>query len=177
MGLFFSPEIEKAREQAPAPEGVSLWQLLEVNEECIPVCCRAGAFRIALWWVEAKRPGGKTALSCFLHSALNRCKRDGVRYPKVALLRLKQMQRGEWGPAEQFQLGASRGAALDVSNIVASPEEMERLAERQEERKCQQMADVYRRCDLEIPERYLKGRDEGRKAKPEEVPTWDELMR
>jgi len=99
VGLFFSPEAEQARDREATPEGTTLWQLLQVEENYIPAVCRVAALRIPLWWLESGRPAGQTALSVFLHQAINRCAQEGIRYPKVVLLRLKQMQRGEWSPA------------------------------------------------------------------------------
>ena len=110
MGIFCSPEVEKARdrENADAAEGVTLWQVLDVDERCIPLECRVAMLKIPYWWNECGRPAGKVSLSVFLHHVLNRCVQDGIRYPKVVLKRLKQMQRGEWKPGDHSRAAIMR---------------------------------------------------------------------
>jgi hypothetical protein len=108
MGLFFGGWEEKARDREPAADGVTLWQVLDVDERCIPPACRVAALKIPWWWAEHGRPAGRIALSVFLHGAINRCAQEGVRYPKVVLLRLKQMQRGEWKPVDYSRSAVTR---------------------------------------------------------------------
>lgn len=119
MGLSASPGIMKARDRENAPPGLSLWQVLEIDERCIPVESRVAALKIAWWWGEYGRPAAKVVLSIFLHHAINACVREGIRYPKIVLKRLKQMQRDEWSPAGQSRSPiARRGGFMSVAEIL-----------------------------------------------------------
>jgi hypothetical protein len=59
-------------------------------------------FCAARWWLEAGQPVARVELSRFLDAALKRCGREGIKYPKILLLRLRQLQRGEWQPREEL---------------------------------------------------------------------------
>jgi hypothetical protein len=100
MGFIGEHQPDARERDANAPPGITLWQVLDIDQRCIPFGNAMGAGRIAWWWGECGRPAGKVALSVFLHHSINRCVKDGVRYPKIVLKRLKEMQRGEWEPRD-----------------------------------------------------------------------------
>jgi hypothetical protein len=80
---------------------MTLLDLLDLDGSCLPIDTRSAAFRVSTWWVECGRSVDRVGLSCFLDSSLKRCCKEGMRYPKIFLLRLKQLQRGEWSPDRQ----------------------------------------------------------------------------
>ena len=80
---------------------MDLLRQLHVNPKMLPPdSAKAVSFCEALW-KEHGRPYDPRLLEEFLDDALHRCAGVVLRYPKVFLLRLKQLQRGEWPPDSQ----------------------------------------------------------------------------
>jgi hypothetical protein len=77
-----------------------LLDLLEVNRDRLPTRTAESVKYLQARWREVGRPTEPGPLQEFLDDALNFCCGVGYTYPKVFLLRLKQLQRGEWKPAE-----------------------------------------------------------------------------
>jgi len=77
---------------------MDLLDLLEVNKDRLPSDTQRAASYIERAWLEARRPTEPEALAHFLDGRLRFCSENGFRYPRVLLLRLKQLQRGEWSP-------------------------------------------------------------------------------
>ena len=75
-----------------------LLEVLEINPEKLPNRCTRAVNVVRGQWVERGQPMDGTALAQFLDQALDFCKQMELGYPKVLLLRLKQLQRGEWRP-------------------------------------------------------------------------------
>jgi hypothetical protein len=78
---------------------LGLLELLEVNRERIPWKAEKPTDFVERCWQEAGRPTEPKPLEAFLDQVLKRCGVVGYRYPKVLLLRLKQLQRGDWAPS------------------------------------------------------------------------------
>ena len=75
-----------------------LLELLEINGELIPRKSLRCAGYFQRRWMEVGTPTEAGSLIDFLDSTIDFCKREELTYPKVFLLRLKQLQRGEWAP-------------------------------------------------------------------------------
>lgn len=73
-------------------------ELLELDLDRIRNEDKFGLKYCARAWQEAGEPGEPKQLVRFLDSQLERCVMLQVRYPKVLLLRLGQLRRGEWKP-------------------------------------------------------------------------------
>jgi hypothetical protein len=95
---------------------MNLTEVLEINNNHVPFTGSRGMFCASRWWLEAGQPVERVALSCFLDDTLKRCAKEGIRYPKILLLRLKQLQRHEWEPREEltriFHPNFSSGSGL-----------------------------------------------------------------
>ena len=77
---------------------MSLIELLQIEERCLPLQTRSAMIRMCTLWAEKGKPTEPVALSVFLDGCLKRCREEGVTYPGIVLKRLKQMQRQEWEP-------------------------------------------------------------------------------
>jgi hypothetical protein len=75
---------------------MDLLELLEVDRERLPRHTEEAMDYCEECWEERGRPTDPQHLAKFLDGALRFCAEAGLRYPKVLLLRLKQLQRGEW---------------------------------------------------------------------------------
>jgi hypothetical protein len=75
-----------------------LLDLLEVNRDRIPHKSLQAVRYLQRRWEECGCPAKPAPLQEILDKAINFCPSVGLIYPKVILLRLKQMQRGEWAP-------------------------------------------------------------------------------
>lgn len=73
-----------------------LLDLLHVDRASLPRYVAQAVESCEEEWEERGRPSDPQRLARFLDEALRSCTQQGVRYPKVLLLRLKQLQRGEW---------------------------------------------------------------------------------
>lgn len=73
-----------------------LLELLKVNPRKLPPDAAEAVRFCEAVWEEYGKPCDPEPLEEFLDDALSRCAGVGVRYPKVFLLRLKELQRGEW---------------------------------------------------------------------------------
>ena len=78
-----------------------LLDTLEVNRKWIPPDCWPAVRFCGRAWDESGCPTTPAALMAFLDQALSQCARTGRHYPKILLKRLKQLQRGEWGPCRE----------------------------------------------------------------------------
>lgn len=78
-----------------------LLEVLEINPQKLPKKCTRAVNVVRGQWVERGQPVDGTALAEFLDQAIDFCKQMELTYPKVLLLRLKQLQRGEWQPAQE----------------------------------------------------------------------------
>jgi hypothetical protein len=76
-----------------------LLEVLEINPEKLPKRCTRAVNVVRGQRVERGQPVYGTVLAEFLDQAIDFCKQMELVYPKVLLLRLKQLQRGEWRPA------------------------------------------------------------------------------
>ena len=79
-------------------DGSELLDILEVDSGRVPHNTSRALVYLCAAWIERGRPMEAGALADFLDDKLKFCTDVGFRYPKVFLLRLKQLQRGEWGP-------------------------------------------------------------------------------
>jgi len=77
---------------------MDLLELLEANRDRLPGGTERAVKYIERRWVESNQPCERKALADFLDQALKFCKEQELRYPRVYLLRLKQLQRDEWTP-------------------------------------------------------------------------------
>jgi len=75
---------------------MTLTQILAIDETRIPPSCQLGLAYVERRWQELGSPTGVEALRDMLDKALRFCADNELRYPKVLLLRLKQLERGEW---------------------------------------------------------------------------------
>jgi hypothetical protein len=75
---------------------MTLTQILAIDETRIPPSCRFAMSYVERRWRECGSPTGVEALRDMLDKALRFCADNELRYPKVLLLRLKQLERGEW---------------------------------------------------------------------------------
>lgn len=73
-----------------------LYALLEIDPERIRRADRLGMENIAGEWELNPPSGGLADLPDWLHARLQQLAEGGIRYPKVVLKRLKQIQRGEF---------------------------------------------------------------------------------
>jgi hypothetical protein len=79
---------------------VSLAELLDVDAARVPRASANAVRYCEARWHEKGCPREPDALAGFLDGVLKFCVEVGYRYPKVFLLRLKQLQRGEWRPGD-----------------------------------------------------------------------------
>jgi hypothetical protein len=77
---------------------VEFLDLLEINRDRVPSRSKQAVRYIERQWLEAGQPSEGEALEEFLDRALEFCSSVELHYPSVLLLRLKQLQRGEWWP-------------------------------------------------------------------------------
>jgi hypothetical protein len=77
---------------------VNLVELLRVDQERLPRDTTRAVLYCERYWAECGRPLLPQDLAEFLDAAMTSCAKQRLRYPKVFLLRLKQLQRGEWPP-------------------------------------------------------------------------------
>jgi hypothetical protein len=75
-----------------------LIEVLEVNRDRLPSATKRAVDYLQRYWAERGSPSGAEPLEKFLDDAIRFCPTVGFRYPKVFLLRLKQLQRHEWQP-------------------------------------------------------------------------------
>ena len=73
-----------------------LFELLEVDPHRLPRHTLPAVHYCERAWQERCKPTEARYLVDFLDEALRSCTEAGLRYPRVLLLRLKQLQRGEW---------------------------------------------------------------------------------
>lgn len=83
---------------------MDLLQLLDIDRERLPRGTEETIAYCEERWDVCGRPAEPRCLARFLDEALRSCAGKGLRYPKVLLLRLKQLQRAHW---------AARGTAGD----------------------------------------------------------------
>jgi hypothetical protein len=74
---------------------MDLVELLDINPNALPSSTDEAVADSETQWRSAGKPSAPGPLEEFLDSQLRRCTRCGLHYPKVFLLRLKQLQRGE----------------------------------------------------------------------------------
>ena len=80
---------------------MDLLRLLGVNPRKLPPDAAEAVHFCRAVWEEYNNTCDSVSLKGFLDDALSRCAGIGLRHPKVFLLRLKQLQRGEWRPDGQ----------------------------------------------------------------------------
>lgn len=78
-----------------------LVKVLEINSERIPGRSTQTMKVVQGRWVERGQPTDGPALAEFLDQTIDFCKKMELEYPKILLKRLKQLQRGEWKPADE----------------------------------------------------------------------------
>jgi hypothetical protein len=71
-------------------------ELLQVDEAHLPANTLAAVRYMDRRWGEMGRPQRKDAIIRLLDGGLRFCKEQGMRYPKIYLRRLKELQRGDW---------------------------------------------------------------------------------
>ncbi len=91
----------------------TLLKLLGINRDRIPRESMRCTEYFENRWIELGQPVEVESLMSFLDSTINFCGREDFKYPKVFLLRLKQMQRGEWPPG-----GLNRGRVKSDGGTV-----------------------------------------------------------
>lgn len=95
---FESEESEKGVQNAYRPD-LTLKSVLDIEEKYFKTSRDRKGFQwLCVQWCEAGCPVECKLLEKFLDSKLSAMARDGIRYPRVALLRLKELQRGEFSP-------------------------------------------------------------------------------
>lgn len=77
---------------------MTLLELLEANTDRLPARAGRAIDFLERSWAEKGRPLEPDALRKVLDSGLKFCSEVELHYPKFFLLRLKQLQRGEWQP-------------------------------------------------------------------------------
>jgi hypothetical protein len=75
-----------------------LLEVLEIDSERLPRKCTRAVKVVQGQWVERGQPMDGTALAEFLDQAISFCAEVELKYPKILLKRLKQLQRDEWHP-------------------------------------------------------------------------------
>jgi hypothetical protein len=75
-----------------------LCEVLQVNQKKLPLKSVLAVKYLERRWVEKGCPREAQALQEFLDEAITFCPTVGYIYPKVFLLRLKELQRGKWSP-------------------------------------------------------------------------------
>jgi hypothetical protein len=75
-----------------------LLQVLEVDASRLPHNTRVAVNYIKREWDSRGQPTERDALAEFLNRTVNVCTQMEMRYPKIILKRLKQLQRNEWHP-------------------------------------------------------------------------------
>jgi hypothetical protein len=81
---------------------MTLAETLGIDETRIPPSCHFALAYAERRWQELGSPTDVEALAKMLDTAIRFCADNELRYPKVLLLRLKQLQRGEWPAQESF---------------------------------------------------------------------------
>jgi hypothetical protein len=81
---------------------MDLLDVLEVRRDRLPSKTAKAVGYAIEHWDEVGRPSTPEALSAFLDQVLKFCTDLEYRYPKVLLLKLKQLQRGEFKPRDHF---------------------------------------------------------------------------
>jgi hypothetical protein len=87
-----------ARRTTEVSADKEFFEVLEIDSTRLRQAERPAADYCALRWQELGRPRDAEALGKFLDDVISFCPTVGLRYPKVLLKRLKQVQRGEWRP-------------------------------------------------------------------------------
>lgn len=77
---------------------MDLLDVLEVNRDRLPRKSAAAVTYCQARWAEKSKPTERVALAEFLDEVLKFCPEVGLHYPRVFLLRLKQLQLAEWSP-------------------------------------------------------------------------------
>jgi hypothetical protein len=77
---------------------MDLLDVLEVNRDRLPAKSGRAVAYCQARWVEKGKPTERMALADLLDKALKFCAEVELQYPRVFLLRLKQLQRGKWSP-------------------------------------------------------------------------------
>jgi hypothetical protein len=77
---------------------MDLLEVLEVGHDRLPRRTARAVAYLQRAWEQAGQPTKPEALTDFLDSRLRFCTQQELQYPKVFLLRLKQLQRSEWFP-------------------------------------------------------------------------------
>ena len=77
---------------------MDLLDILEVNRERLPKKSTSAVAYGERRWEEKGKPTDRKTLAEFLDDLLRFCAGVGLHYPRVFLLRLKQLQRREWSP-------------------------------------------------------------------------------
>jgi len=77
---------------------MTLAELLEIDKTRIPTACGFAMQYLERRWQGLGSPTGVEPLRQMLDDSIRFCTENRVWYPKVALRRLKQLQRGEWRP-------------------------------------------------------------------------------
>ncbi len=78
---------------------MTLAELLEIDATRIPAACRFAMTYLERRWQELASPTRAEPLQQMLDDSIDFCTKNGVCYPKIVLLRLKQLQRREWSPS------------------------------------------------------------------------------
>lgn len=81
---------------------MNLLDLLTINRRSLPRDTTQAVKYCCAHWEECGQPTDAPRLAEFLDGVLKYCADAGLRYPKVLLLRLKQLQCGEW-PVEELK--------------------------------------------------------------------------
>ncbi len=79
---------------------MTLIRLLEIDIKLLPDESQLSVEIAERVWAEHGRPTKGPDLIEALEGAIQACGRDSVRYPPILLKRKKELERGEWSPAE-----------------------------------------------------------------------------
>jgi len=79
---------------------MDLLDVLEIDRQKLPHQTALAVDHFKTRWEKCGRPTEPRALARVLDEGLRFCAEAGWRYPKVFLLRLKQLERGEWATGQ-----------------------------------------------------------------------------
>jgi len=111
-------------------EHPSLTQLLEIDRHLLRNGDEEG-LAVAEHLYEASNPipTRKATLIPFLEMVIRKCRREGVFYPRILLLRLKQLDRGTWAPRTAAQFAQLEAAEESLKVSMPPRSEQQIIAE------------------------------------------------
>ncbi len=93
---------------------MDLLDVLEINRNGLPRGTLSAVRFCGSLWDQLGCPNTRELLTAFLDEALKACVEHELRYPKIFLKRLKQLQRNEWQPVTPR---LKRGSVVDSSRF------------------------------------------------------------